>query len=128
MKITAHTKMFVIQIEESVLVKNVKCGFCGSTEFITLQQYSKKPDIHFVKCRNCGAITYDRQFSQDALDKINFNYQYHSEDAAQSVTFYGAERFAKHINKYIDFTDKRTVKILDFGGVMEHWRILQRCS
>lgn len=116
MEIKGHTKVLAYNIEESDLIKNEKCGFCESTEFISLQQYFQKPDIHFVKCKNCGAVTYDKQFSQAALDKMYSNYEYHSEDEVQSVTFYGSERFAKHISKYVDFAEKDKVKILDFGG------------
>lgn len=112
----SRKKMLMRDIKENVLIDNTKCGFCGCRKFNVLKQYSEKPDIFFIKCKKCGAVTYNKLYSQEALDKLYADYHYFSENNTYAVTFYGTDRFARHLSKFVDFTGRTKIKILDFGG------------
>lgn len=112
----SRKNMLMKNIGENVLIDNLKCGFCGCRNFYVLKKYSVKPDINFIKCKKCGAVTYDKLYSQEALDKIYSKYHYFAENNAHLVTFYGTDRFARHLSKFVDFPGRDKIKILDFGG------------
>lgn len=109
-------EMLLRGIDESALVDNKKCGFCGCRKFNVLKQYSKRPDIYFIKCKKCGAVTYNKLYAQEALDKLYADYHYFSENKGHSVTFYGTDRFARHLSGFVDFSGRDRIRILDFGG------------
>lgn len=121
MFISDHSNIQASSINEDELVYIDRCGMCNSTQFDRLITYSKKPNINFVRCLKCGAVTYDRILNQDAIDKLYASdEQYYKDDTSEesggNITFYGSERFAKHLLRKSRITRKKQYRILDFGG------------
>ncbi len=110
-------------IDEKDLISVEKCGVCGSSRFTRLERYSSLPAIHLVKCAECGAVTYDRYLSVSKMNEMNENFEYYDDSSDESgcVTFYGYDRFARHLYKLFDragggWKEKDQLNILDFGG------------
>ncbi len=91
-------------IDEKDLISVEKCGVCGSSRFTRLERYSSLPAIHLVKCAECGAVTYDRYLSVSKMNEMNENFEYYDDSSDESgcVTFYGYDRFARHLYKLFD--------------------------
>ena len=113
------TKIEAADIKVNYLVPTITCGCCGCKKFKKLIPLYKKPLINYIKCIHCGAVTYDRIYSQQGLDEMyqdDHYYDDYEKKGTSKITFYGAERLANHILKHIDIHRKKKLSILDFGG------------
>ena len=123
MFISDHSNKNRSRLKESALVKMKNCGCCGGDKFDRLNDFSTIPDINIIRCKKCGAITYDKIYNQEEIDLLYQEIEkedamkyYVDENGNQSnITFYGAQRFAKHLLKKYKKSKKR-YRILDFGG------------
>ena len=109
------------KIDPGYLIKTEKCGCCEGTEFTKLLPANEECGINFIRCSRCGAVTYDKVYTLEGLDRIYSDKNYYvSSDAGgdANVTFYGTERFARHLVSLIgkDRIKKKELSILDFGG------------
>ena len=107
------------EIKDKDLISVKKCGVCGAEELRPIGIFRETPEIHFVRCPKCQAVTYDRILSQEATDAMYNDEEYYYEDTDEegSVTFYGTERFARHLMKYCrTIGQKPVLRLLDFGG------------
>lgn len=110
------------EIRDEDLVDIDRCGCCGAKNaFRQLSLFREKPQIHFVKCRRCGAVTYDRMLRKEKLDEVYEKYNYLDNDekdhTGDKITFYGKERFARHLMKMMKpLPEQNKIRILDFGG------------
>lgn len=106
------------ELKEHSLINVSRCGVCGCENMEKIGVYKNSPRIHFVKCINCGAVTYDKVLKQSVIDEIYDDNQYYDDtDEAVNITFYGADRFGKHLLKILKNIEIKDVcKILDFGG------------
>lgn len=121
MFISDHNNIKASDVKDENLVDVETCGICGAKDFKKLIVYSKSPQIHFVKCGNCGAVTYDKILNQEAIDNLyNSDAQYYKDDESKesggNITFYGSKRFAKHLLKKFKTNKDNDFRILDFGG------------
>ena len=108
-------------LNRELLVPTTVCGCCGGDKFQKLIPLFKDPDVNYIRCERCSAVTYDNIYSQQGIDAIYQNDDYYAEFQASGtskVTFFGPERIANHILKHIDLpsSPEKTVSILDFGG------------
>ncbi len=121
MFLSDHCNIKASEIKEDNLIDVNECGICSSTSFTKLINYSTNPEINYIKCRRCGAVTFDKILKQDAIDELYASdTQYYKDDesveSGGNITFYGSSRFAKHVlKKYIPNKDDG-FRILDFGG------------
>ena len=54
------------EIREEDLIQVNQCGCCGAkTSFVKLDVFQQVPEISFVRCRRCGAVTYDRMLKPE---------------------------------------------------------------
>ena len=106
------------ELKENSLESVSACGVCGCENLKQIGIYKNSPKIHFVKCANCGAVTYDKVLKQSAIDEIYDDDQYYNDvDDAGNITFYGTQRFGKHLLRALkDAKIRDACKILDFGG------------
>lgn len=115
-------------LDEESYIKYERCHFCGG-ELEVLEKYMDTPLIHHTRCKNCHAVSYDKVLTQAKLDEFYANYSYTTTDAKSKetscVTFWGIERFARHLLKISHkvsklhtarTSEKELVQILDFGG------------
>lgn len=103
------------------LVRTTTCGCCGGDSFQKLMPLYENPAVNYIRCEHCGAVTYDKIYSQQGIDKMYHDENYYEDyqkHGTSKVTFYGSDRMAKHILKHINLStsDKKTISILDFGG------------
>ena len=102
-------------LKEQDLVPQTVCGVCQATleEFA---DFDRDLDIRFLRCPECGIVTYNKVVTQEYLDHMYSNYDeaydWYNSGAEESVTFAGPERIAEHIFKYIknDLTRKKEYK------------------
>ncbi len=110
------------KIREEDLVQADRCGCCGAKgSFVKLEIFQQKPEISFIRCRRCGAVTYDRILKPEKLDEVYEAYSYLNNDRKNTkqdqITFHGRDRFGKHLVKMLrGFPKKDCIRILDFGG------------
>ncbi len=115
----SHPKSSKSDINAKYLTPTISCGCCGNTSFKSLIPLRNKPSINYIKCEHCKAITYDYIYSQQGIDEMYQSsdyYQDYEKHGTSKITFYGAERIAKHILKHIKIEKKNTISVLDFGG------------
>ncbi|MCR4861410.1 MAG: class I SAM-dependent methyltransferase [Ruminococcus sp.] len=109
-------------IKQEYLIPTKTCGCCGNKKFKKLLSLYDDPEINYIKCRKCGALTFDRIYSQEGINEMYNDPQYYADyevAGTSQITFFGAERLAKHIVKYIPkpkVDNKGRINILDFGG------------
>lgn len=108
-------------LKPEYLIPTTVCGCCGGTHFQKLIPRYEKPAVNYIRCRKCGAVTYDRNYSQQGIDEIYQQQDYYEDyekHGTSKITFYGSERIAKHIIRQIrtEHFRGREISILDFGG------------
>jgi 2-polyprenyl-3-methyl-5-hydroxy-6-metoxy-1,4-benzoquinol methylase len=118
MFLTDHPKGGIAKLNENDLTNVESCGVCGCKVFERLAVYRENPKIHFIRCTKCGAVTYDKMLKQSVIDEMYDDDQYYDDTAEEgNVTFYGVERFGKHLlNVFRRVPIKEKCRILDFGG------------
>lgn len=121
MFLSDHCNVKACDIKEDNLINVQSCGICGSIEFKKLIRHSSNPDVNYIKCCKCGAVTFDRILNQNAIEKMySSDVQYYKDDdSAESggnITFYGSSRFAKHLLRKYKASKKDAFRLLDFGG------------
>lgn len=118
MFLSDHPKAQIVELTENQLEKISSCGVCGCQNLKRIGFYRGNPEIHFVQCEKCGAVTYDKILAQSFIDEIYDGNQYYDDTEEDSlVTFYGVERFGKHLlNAFKTVEIKEKCRILDFGG------------
>lgn len=120
MFISDHNNIKASEIKEEQLVRIERCGICGCDSFRKLICFSESPQINYIICKGCGAVTFDKILNQKAIDELyTSDVQYYKDDNSKesggSITFYGSRRFARHLLKHYSLKKDR-YKILDFGG------------
>ena len=117
------------KIKSKGLVDTTKCGICGGTEFSKLIKYSSDPEIYFIKCNRCKAVTYNKIPNEEEVNKFydNDKIEYYDDGNIKkffvdddtgkqsNITFSGQFRFANHILSKFNLK-KDKYRILDFGG------------
>lgn len=106
-------------LDPELLVQTTTCGCCGGNAFQELMPLYKEPAVNYIRCERCGAVTFDKVYSQQGIDKLyqrTYYYEDYQKHGTSKVTIYGSARLAKHILKHINLSTKKTISILDFGG------------
>lgn len=108
-------------LKPEYLLPTTKCGCCGCERFTVLIPLYDSPSVNYIRCCGCGAVTFDKIYANEGLDEIYQSDSYYEEcvEAGNSnITFFGAERFAKRLFKYMSKlkTGNDDMSILDFGG------------
>lgn len=126
MELTSINKSSVVKPEDiktQYLTENEVCGCCSGEDFTVLTSLYDEPKINYIRCSKCGAVTFDRIYSDEGISSLydpEVYYDDYSEKGNSNITFYGSERIAKHIvrlsGKKLTHKDKETLSILDFGG------------
>lgn len=70
MFISDHSNKNRSRLKEAALVKIKNCGCCGGDKFDRLNDFSTIPDINIIRCKKCGAITYDKIYNQEEIDLL----------------------------------------------------------
>ena len=121
MFISDHNNINASNISDANLITVERCGMCGGTRFRKLIKLYDIPEVNYIECKDCGAVTFDRILSQDAIARIYASDDQYYKDSRNgesggNITFYGSKRFAKHLLKYYSSSSQNEYRILDFGG------------
>lgn len=121
MFISDHLRKSAGEIKEENLKRISNCGICGGMELKIISVFKEKPNINIIQCSSCHAVTYDKVLGEESIDELysdESQYYDDSNENDQGVTFYGSERFAKHLYSLIKSRTDLTgnLSILDFGG------------
>ena len=66
----SHSIVKKEELKSEYLIDTTECGCCGNKEFRKLLPLYDKPAINYIQCSKCGAVTYDRVYSQKGIDEM----------------------------------------------------------
>ncbi len=118
----SHSLIKREDIKTEYLVPTRACGCCGNKTFRRLMPLYEEYGISYIKCRKCGAVTYNKVYSEKGIDEMYSDpvyYEDYEKAGTSQITFFGSERFARHLARIIPEPEPDSndcISVLDFGG------------